>query len=38
MSTPVSTKQRTRIRLLAAITSVASVLLAGGAGFTIGGK
>jgi hypothetical protein len=35
MSTP---KQRARVRLIAAITSLASVLLVGGAGFTIGGR
>ena len=35
MSTP---NQRKRVRLIAAITSLASVLLAGGAGFTIGGR
>jgi hypothetical protein len=27
-----------RVRLIAAVTSLASVLLAGGAGFTIGGR
>jgi len=33
-----STKKSARIRLIAAVTSLASVLLAGGAGFTIGGR
>jgi|JRHI01.1.fsa_nt_gi hypothetical protein len=33
-----NTNSSSRVRLIAAVTSLASVLLAGGAGFTIGGK
>jgi hypothetical protein len=33
-----NTNNSSRVRLIAAVTSLASVLLAGGAGFTIGGK
>ena len=33
-----NSKKSSRVRLIAAVTSLASVLLAGGAGFTIGGR